>query len=44
VNINKFKPYRYLGKALRGLEVTIKGGGEHKNDSQEDFQYGSIEN
>jgi hypothetical protein len=33
VNINKFKPYWYLGKALRTLEATIKGGGEHKEDS-----------
>jgi hypothetical protein len=55
VNINKLKPYRYLGKALKGLEATIKGGGEHKEDSknkgsenkedsQKDFQYGSIKN
>jgi len=28
VNINKFKPYKYLGKASRGLEVTIKGARE----------------
>jgi hypothetical protein len=28
VNINKFKPYRYLGKAFRRLEVTIEGGGK----------------
>jgi hypothetical protein len=43
VNINKLKPYRYLGKAPRGLEATIGGGGEHKEnsknneDSQKDF-------
>jgi hypothetical protein len=37
VNINKFKPYRYLGKVPRILEATIEGGGEHKEDSQEDF-------
>jgi hypothetical protein len=48
VNINKFKPYQ--------LEVTIKGGGEHKEDSKnkkeskhkedskEDFQDDFIEN
>jgi hypothetical protein len=34
VNINKLKPYRYLGKVPRILEATIEGGGE---DSQEDF-------
>jgi hypothetical protein len=27
VNINKLKPYRYLGKVLKGLEATIEGGG-----------------
>jgi hypothetical protein len=32
VNINKLKPCIYLGKVPRGLEVTIKGGGEHKED------------
>jgi hypothetical protein len=32
VNINKLKPCRYLGKAPRGLEATIKGGREHKED------------
>jgi hypothetical protein len=50
VNINKLKPYKYLGKAPRGLKVTIEGGGEHKEDSknkedsQKDFQYGSSKN
>jgi hypothetical protein len=44
VNINKLKPNRYLGKALRGLESTIEGGGEHKEESQKHFQYGSIKN
>jgi hypothetical protein len=44
-----------LGKAPRRLEVTIKGGGEHKEDlenkdlknkkdSKKDFQYGYNEN
>jgi hypothetical protein len=32
VNINKFKPYRYLGQGSRGLVVTVKGGGKHKED------------
>jgi hypothetical protein len=32
VNINKFKPYRYLGQVPRGKEATIEGGGEHKED------------
>jgi hypothetical protein len=32
VNINKLKPCIYLGKVPRGLEVTIEGGGEHKED------------
>ncbi len=43
VNINKFKPYKYLGKAPRGLEATVEGGGEHKEDSEnkeEDSQKG----
>jgi len=31
VNINKLKPYRYLGQVPRGLETTIKGGGEHED-------------
>jgi hypothetical protein len=49
VNINKFKPYRYLGKVLEGLEATIEGGGEHKEDSkhkdsQKDFQDGFNKN
>jgi hypothetical protein len=30
VNINKLKTYRYLDKAPKGLEATIKGGGEHE--------------
>jgi hypothetical protein len=34
VNINKFKPYQYLGQTFRGLEATIEGGGEHKEDSE----------
>jgi hypothetical protein len=34
VNINKLKPYQYLDKSPRGLEATVKGGGEHKEDSQ----------
>jgi hypothetical protein len=38
VNINKLKPYQYLGQAHEGLEATIKGGGEHKEDSREDVQ------
>ncbi len=38
VNINKLKPYRYLGKAPKGLRATIEGGGEHKEeDSQKGF-------
>jgi hypothetical protein len=37
VNINKLKPYRYLDKAPRGLEATIEGGREHKEESQERF-------
>jgi hypothetical protein len=33
VNINKLKSYRYLDKTdPRGLEATIEGGGEHKED------------
>ncbi len=28
VNINKLKPYKYLGKNSKGLEATIEGGGE----------------
>jgi hypothetical protein len=36
VNINKLKPYQYLGQAHKKLEATIKGGGEHKEDSRED--------
>ncbi len=55
MNINKFKPYIYLGKAPKGLEATIKGGGEHKEDlehedsknkedSQKHFLYASTEN
>jgi len=38
VNINELKPYRYLGEVSRGLEATIEGGGEHKEDSKENFQ------
>lgn len=34
MHINKLKPYRYLGQAPKGLEATIKGGGEHKEDSK----------
>jgi hypothetical protein len=44
VNINKLKPYQYLDKSPRGLEATVKGGGEHKEDSQEKFQDASTEN
>jgi len=56
VNINKFKPYQYLGQVPIGLEVTIEGGGEHKEDSEnkkdskhkensrEDFQDDFIKN
>ncbi len=50
MNINKLKPYIYVGKAPKGLEVTIEGGGEHKEDlenkedSQKCFQFGFIEN
>jgi len=36
VNINKVKPYQYLGQAPKKLEATIKRGGEHKEDSRED--------
>jgi hypothetical protein len=32
VNINKFKPNKYLGKAPKGLEATIEGGQEHKEN------------
>jgi hypothetical protein len=32
VNINKLKPYKYLGKAPRGLKATIKGGREHREN------------
>jgi hypothetical protein len=28
VNINKLKPYKYLGKTFKRLEVTIEGGEE----------------
>jgi hypothetical protein len=34
VNINKLKPYWYLGQAPKGLEATIERGGEHKEDSK----------
>jgi hypothetical protein len=33
-----------LGKALKGLEATIKGAREHKEDSQKDFQNGFAKN
>jgi hypothetical protein len=40
VNINKLKPYQYLGQAPRGLEATIEGGREHKEDSEnEDLEH-----
>jgi hypothetical protein len=32
VNINKLKPYQYLGQVPKGLEATIERGGEHKKD------------
>jgi hypothetical protein len=32
VNINKLKPYQYLGQVPRGLEATIEMGKEHKKD------------
>jgi hypothetical protein len=53
VNINKFKPCRYLEQVPKGLGVTIKGGSKHKEDlenkedlehkenSQKDLWYGS---
>jgi hypothetical protein len=50
VNINKLKPYKCLGKALKGQEATIKGGREHmedsknKEDAQKGFRYGSTKN
>jgi hypothetical protein len=44
VNINKLKPYIYLGKAFRGLEATIEGGRDHKEDSQKHIWYGFIKN
>ncbi len=50
MNINKFKPYKYLGKVPKGLEATIEGGGEHKDlgnkeeDSQKGFLYGFTKN
>jgi hypothetical protein len=55
MNINKFKPCRYSGKPPKGLEATIKGGGEHKedlehkdlenkDDSQKCFRYASTKN
>jgi len=34
VNINKLKPYPYLGQAPKKLEATIERGGEHKEDSK----------
>jgi hypothetical protein len=37
VNINKLKPFQYFDKTPKGLEATIKGEGEHKEDLQEDF-------
>jgi hypothetical protein len=33
-----------VGKTLKGLEATIKGGGEHKEGSQEDFHNGFAKN
>jgi hypothetical protein len=33
-----------LEKAYRGLEATIEGGREHKEDLQEDFQEGFTKN
>jgi hypothetical protein len=56
VNINKLKPYKYLGKTLRRLEAMIKREREHKEDSenkedlehkedsQKGFHYGSTKN
>jgi hypothetical protein len=55
VNISNLKPYRYLGKAPKGLEATIEGGRKHKEDSenkdsknkkdsQKDFHYGFTKN
>ncbi len=56
VNINKFKPYWYLGQVPKGLKGTIEREGEHKEDSKnkkyskhkedsrEDFQDDFIEN
>jgi hypothetical protein len=50
VNINKFKPYRYLGKVPIALKVTVERGleykedSEHKEDSQKYFWYGSTKN
>jgi hypothetical protein len=36
VNINKLKPYQYLGQAPRGLVATIKGGKEHENSENKE--------
>jgi hypothetical protein len=56
VNINKLKPYTYLGKVPKRLEVTVEHGlehkedlenkedSEHKKDSQKYFWYGSTKN
>ncbi len=40
MNINKLKPFQHLDKTPRGLEATIEGEEEHKEDLQEDFQDG----
>jgi hypothetical protein len=34
VNINKLKPYPYLGPAPKKVEATIEREGEHKEDSK----------
>jgi hypothetical protein len=41
MNMNKLKPYQYLGHVPKGLEATNEGGGEHKEDSQ--YKEDSIE-
>jgi hypothetical protein len=40
VNINKLRPFRHLDKTPKGLEATIEGEKEHKEDLQENFQDG----
>ncbi len=34
MNINKLKPYPYLGPAPKKVEATIEREGEHKEDSK----------